>query len=157
MRQRAVGHRNLFRRVARLERRLGDDHRHRLADMTHARRRKQIVGRVIAWAAVGAGERHEGVHQAGHGAEVIRLHIGAGKDGHHTRYGERLGAIYVFDIGMGMLGAQEIAVHLTEQVEVVLKDAGTQQQVVILFALDRLSHTKFGHLLPLLAIDHVNP
>ena len=127
-----------------LGQRLGDHHRHRIADIPHAVGHQRRPLRREHRAAVGPLARHVGL---GH-AEPVRLDVVAGIDGHHARCRFRRVDIDRPDLRVGMRRADEDGVGLARQVHVVDEAPLPAQQARILEPQDRLADTVLAHTRP---------
>ena len=106
-RQRMVSDLHQLRRVVRRGRRFGEDRGHRLADMPHAvarqrparrlRHRRSVLGRNLP--------------EAGHRADPVTRHVGAGQHRGDAGNGARRGRLDRQNLRVGMIGAHEAAMQ----------------------------------------------
>ena len=134
-RQRIVVHHDKFGRVLRLRQRLGDHHRHRIADIAHAIDDQRRTLRREHRRAVALLARHR---RLGHGDAVVRI-VGPGEHRHHARRARRRRGIDRADPRMRVRRAHEHAPGLPMQRLIVLVAALAGQQPQILKPADRLT------------------
>ena len=107
------GHR--VRRVARLRRGLGDDDRHRLADVAHAPHRQRRHGRAEHRPAAAPGQRHGGRNRAQPvGGEVLTR-----EDAEHAGHLQSPGNIHAAQLGVADLRTHKGGVRLAGHAHVV--------------------------------------
>ena len=130
-----------FRRIARLIQRLGDHEGDAVARIAHLVRGQQGPLPHVTAGAVAIPHRRN----AGQGAEALGLDIRAGQ--HQQDPGRRLGRFGIdgFDAGMGMGRAQDMALGLEGQIDVVQIATIAGQQASILRAPNGFSRAKLAH------------
>ena len=101
--------------IARRGQGLGDDQRHRLADVAHLAERQHRPRRIVPRLAVAAHERH----RAGHVAETVGAHVLSRSDEQHARHAPRRSRIDAFDMRMRHRRAQHESLRHPRQHHVV--------------------------------------
>ena len=140
-RQRRVVDRDRFGRILGLIERLGDDHRHRLADMAGAAVRQRQERRSGHCPAVAAPE-----HDLGRDRAVARGGvIGAGQHRQHARHDGGRGGVDRADVRMRMGRAQEMRAHRPRRGDVINIASAARQQPPILGPRDRIAYVERTH------------
>ena len=73
------------------------------------------------------------------------LNIITGENCDDSRHCAGRRSIDAYDVGMSVRRAQEMSIRLTGNVEILLKDSFSAQQIVVFLALNRLPHSEFSH------------
>ena len=140
-RQRLVLDRDLLGGVARLRLGVGDNQRHRIADMAHSPdRQRRPVGNVHR-PAVAMGV----IAHAGHHAHAVGAILGAGQHRVDARRGLRRRRIDGEDIGMRVRRPDDNRPELAVEIEIVEIAPLPPEQARILAPPDRLADRKFTH------------
>ena len=127
--------------VLRLVERLGNDHRHRLADEAHAVAREQRHRRGELRRAVAALARLLRLLQA----EREHGRVVAGQDVEHARRLPRALHVDRDELGVRVLGTHHIGARLVDQADVVDIAAVAAHEIRVFFPRDRLANSKFTH------------
>ena len=149
-RERRIGNIDPLRSGERLGLRLGDNHRHRVSDMSCPRRRDNRMRRAEGVGAIAPLERaraREG--NAGERREPGGRDVGPGIDREDTRCGLRPGRVERPDLGMGVRRSNDGGVGLAVQVDVVLEPRAPCEKAIVLLAPDGLPNPELSHLVRL--------
>ncbi len=142
-RQRRVVDLDQFGRVLRLVQGIGDDERHRVADIAHAPLGEQRLRANESRGPIAASSAHAG-HQ---GAETAALQILSGQDSEHAGRRPRPPDIDRENAGMGIWRAQHVAARVAGSTGIVDIAAATLQQAQVLLASDRFANGLHAHVL----------
>ena len=140
-RQRRIVDLDQFGRVARLLRRLRHDQGHRVADIAHA------FGLEDGAAGIGhggpAGPRH--IHLAGQRRQAVGRRVMPGQHRQHARGRRRPRRFEAADAGVGVWAAQDDAMGLARQVDIVGEAARAGDEAHIFLAPHRLADAVLLH------------
>ncbi len=131
--QRRVGDIDQFGCIERRRRRLGQHHRHRLADMAHPPAGQRPARGLCHLRAVGETQPP----QAAHRPDIVRRHVGAREHRRHAGQRPRRRRAAALDPRMGMRRAHEHGVQRARQREIGNEPPLTAQQPVVLLAQQR--------------------
>ena len=141
-RQLLLLHFHQLRRVFRLGRRLGDDHRHLIPHVTSAVDHHGRMGRLHHGGTVLTGDPPA----AGHPTEARRGQVLPGVDSHHARAGCSRGRVYGGDSRVGIGRTHHAGEGLAGPVDIIGVGALPRQETEILFAAHRGADALLTHL-----------
>ena len=122
-----------LRRILRLVGRLGDHHRHAVADVAHLALGQQRVRRLLHRLPVGAGDQPTARQAVDPGQVIARI------DSDHTRRSLRLAHVDLAYFRVRVRGTQEVRVSVLRWIDVVGVLAGAGQEADVFLAADRLA------------------
>ena len=141
---------DLFAGIAGLCQRLGDHHRHRIADMADLTAGQRRMRRHFHRRAV-LGMDHPATDQI---ADLVGCELGAVQNGEHARHARSLLAVDRFDGGVRVRRANEVSVSLARPIDVVGVVTLAGNETLVFLAAHRGANPGCGHaVLPLFCVD----